>query len=52
MLSLQLLIQNLIYDVAQLTIPWDNVDEEELLSPCSVGNERTSEIYGMYWPGK
>ena len=33
MLSLQLLIQNLIYDVAQLTIPWDNVDEEELLSP-------------------
>ncbi|WP_086348180.1 magnesium-translocating P-type ATPase [Candidatus Enterococcus clewellii] len=33
MLSIQLLIQNLIYDVAQLTIPWDNVDEEELLKP-------------------
>ncbi|WP_321383072.1 magnesium-translocating P-type ATPase [uncultured Enterococcus sp.] len=33
MMSIQLLIQNLIYDVAQLTIPWDNVDEEELLKP-------------------
>lgn len=33
MLSIQLLIQNLIYDVAQLTIPWDNVDEEELVKP-------------------
>lgn len=33
MLSIQLLIQNLIYDVAQLAMPWDNVDEEELVSP-------------------
>ncbi|MGO3728705.1 MAG: magnesium-translocating P-type ATPase, partial [Enterococcus viikkiensis] len=33
MLSLQLLLQNLIYDIAQLTIPWDNVDEEELHAP-------------------
>lgn len=33
MLSLQLLLQNLIYDIAQLTIPWDNVDDEELLMP-------------------
>ena len=33
MLSIQLLIQNLIYDIAQLTIPWDNVDEEELEKP-------------------
>ncbi len=33
MLSIQLLIQNLIYDIAQLTIPWDNVDEEELQNP-------------------
>lgn len=33
MLSLQLLLQNLIYDFAQLTIPWDNVDDEELLTP-------------------
>jgi len=33
MLSIQLLVQNLIYDMAQLTIPWDNVDEEELVRP-------------------
>ncbi|MBM7707952.1 magnesium-translocating P-type ATPase [Enterococcus lemanii] len=33
MLSIQLLIQNLVYDMAQLTIPWDNVDEEELATP-------------------
>lgn len=33
MISLQLLVQNLIYDFAQLTIPWDNVDEEELAKP-------------------
>ena len=33
MLSIQLLVQNLIYDMAQLTIPWDNVDEEELVKP-------------------
>ncbi len=33
MLSIQLLVQNLIYDMAQLAIPWDNVDEEELKVP-------------------
>lgn len=33
MLSIQLLVQNLIYDMAQLTIPWDNVDQEEIVSP-------------------
>lgn len=33
MISIQLLVQNLIYDMAQLAIPWDNVDEEELARP-------------------
>lgn len=33
MLSLQLLVQNLVYDMAQLTLPWDNVDERELQFP-------------------
>jgi len=33
MLSLQLLVQNLIYDMTQLSIPFDRVDEEELMSP-------------------
>ncbi|TFJ39110.1 magnesium-translocating P-type ATPase [Carnobacterium divergens] len=34
MLSIQLLVQNLIYDVAQLTIPWDRMDEEDLMKPA------------------
>ncbi|TFJ43496.1 magnesium-translocating P-type ATPase [Carnobacterium divergens] len=34
MLSIQLLVQNLIYDVAQLTIPWDRMDEEGLMKPA------------------
>ncbi len=33
MLSIQLLVQNLIYDTSQLLIPFDNVDEEELAKP-------------------
>ena len=35
MLSMQLLVQNLIYDVAQLAIPWDNVDPEEIEKPVT-----------------
>ena len=37
MLSIQLLVQNLIYDVAQLAIPWDNMDEEDLMMPTKWG---------------
>ena len=33
MLSLQLLIQNLVYDISQLTLPWDRMDEEFLKKP-------------------
>lgn len=33
MLSIQLLVQNLIYDTAQMAIPWDNVDPETLAQP-------------------
>ncbi|MCI1892288.1 MAG: magnesium-translocating P-type ATPase [Schleiferilactobacillus harbinensis] len=33
MLSIQLLVQNLIYDTAQMAIPWDNVDDETLANP-------------------
>ncbi len=33
MLPLHLLIQNLLYDVSQISIPWDNVDEEYLERP-------------------
>ncbi|AZP04382.1 magnesium-translocating P-type ATPase [Jeotgalibaca ciconiae] len=37
MLSIQLLVQNLIYDIAQLTIPWDHMDEEDLMKPTKWG---------------
>ncbi len=33
MLPLHLLIQNLLYDISQLSIPWDHVDEEYLERP-------------------
>ena len=33
MLPLHLLIQNLIYDVSQVAIPFDNVDEEQITKP-------------------
>lgn len=33
MLPLQLLVQNLLYDVSQVAIPFDNVDEELLTKP-------------------
>jgi Mg2+-importing ATPase len=33
MTSIQLLAQNLLYDISQIAIPWDRVDEEYLLVP-------------------
>ena len=39
MLPLQLLVQNLLYDISQITIPFDNVDEE-LLKQLSNGIPR------------
>jgi Mg2+-importing ATPase len=33
MLPVQLLVQNLAYDIAQLAIPWDGVDREQVSSP-------------------
>jgi P-type Mg2+ transporter len=35
MLPLHLLIQNLLYDISQLSIPWDRMDEEYLAEPRS-----------------
>lgn len=37
MLSIQLLVQNLIYDIAQLAIPWDKMDPEDLKKPAIWG---------------
>lgn len=33
MLAIQLLIQNLLYDISQLSLPWDKMDEEFLQKP-------------------
>lgn len=33
MMPLQLLTQNLIYSISQISIPWDNMDEEYLEKP-------------------
>lgn len=33
MLPVQLLVQNLLYDISQVSIPWDKMDEEFLLKP-------------------
>ena len=33
MLPIQLLIQNLLYDISQVSIPWDDVDEDYLKQP-------------------
>jgi Mg2+-importing ATPase len=33
MLPMHLLVQNLLYDISQIAIPFDNVDEEQLMQP-------------------
>ncbi|MEI7668552.1 MAG: magnesium-translocating P-type ATPase [Pseudomonadota bacterium] len=33
MLAVQLLVQNLLYDISQISIPWDNVDSEYMEKP-------------------
>ncbi|MBO0443660.1 magnesium-translocating P-type ATPase [Vagococcus fluvialis] len=39
MLSLQLLVQNLVYDISQLAMPWDNVDESQIMKPVKFDNK-------------
>jgi Mg2+-importing ATPase len=33
MLPIQLLVQNLLYDLSQLSLPWDAVDEDQIAAP-------------------
>ncbi|KAG1869772.1 hypothetical protein C8R48DRAFT_699663 [Suillus tomentosus] len=37
MLPIQILVQNLLYDFSQASIPWDNVDPEYLVAPKTWG---------------
>jgi magnesium-transporting ATPase (P-type) len=49
MLPLHLLIQNLLYDVSQVAIPFDNVDDEQIQNR-SAGTLGTGALYGLLWP--
>lgn len=49
MLPIQLLMLNLIYDISCITIPWDNVDEEYLISPRKWDASSISKF--MFWMG-
>ncbi len=48
MLPLHLLIQNLLYDVSQVAIPFDNVDDEQIRKPQR-WNPADSALYGLLW---
>lgn len=50
MLSVQLLTLNLIYDISQLTIPWDNVDSEEIEKPVQWGTRGLAKFVVMIGP--
>ena len=50
MLPIQLLIQNLLYDFSQLTIPWDRMDPEYLRDPA-MGPERDRALHALHGPG-
>ncbi|MEQ9809877.1 magnesium-translocating P-type ATPase [Streptococcus jiangjianxini] len=46
MLSMQILLQNLIYDLSQLTLPWDNVDKSAIEKPT---NWNLTELWTFTW---
>ncbi len=49
MLPLHLLIQNLLYDVSQVAIPFDNVDDEQIRKPAALEPGRSRALYGLLW---
>ncbi|CAL1329461.1 magnesium-translocating P-type ATPase [Candidatus Providencia siddallii] len=49
MLATQLLVQNLLYDISQLTLPWDKVDKEFLKSPQKWNSKNIKRF--MIWIG-
>ncbi|MDR0300375.1 MAG: magnesium-translocating P-type ATPase [Streptococcaceae bacterium] len=50
MLSLQILTLNLIYDMSQLAIPWDNVDEEEINRPVKWETKGLAKFAAIFGP--
>ena len=49
MLAIQLLIQNLLYDLSQLSLPWDKMDQEFLSKPRKWDARNTGRF--MLWIG-
>ena len=47
MLPLHLLIQNLLYDVSQVAIPFDNVDDEQIQKPQRWNPADLGALYGL-----
>jgi len=50
MLPLQLLVQNLLYDLSQLALPWDRVDEELLARPVRLEAPPLGRFIGVFGP--
>ena len=50
MLPTQILLNNLLYDVSEMTIPTDNVDEELLARPAQVGHRADTPLHGLLRP--
>ena len=47
MLPMQLLVQNLLYDISQIAIPFDNVDEELLQAAAALEARRHRPLHGL-----
>jgi Mg2+-importing ATPase len=50
MLAMQMLIQNLVYDVSQMLLPWDKMDPEFLKLPRRVGGEQHQALHAVARP--
>ncbi len=47
MLPLHLLIQNLLYDVSQVAIPFDNVDDEQIQKAAALESGGSGALYDL-----
>ena len=50
MLPLELLVQNLVYDITQLFIPWDNVDPELIAKPRKWNSREIGKMLIVFGP--
>ena len=50
MAPIQVLVNNLLYDVSQVGIPLDNVDEEYLAKPRQLEHQEHPQLHGLHRP--